>query len=87
VAGAQDHVLTGDDGVGKSFVLDGQVALTQSWAGYPASPRRGGPGATPRIDIADETRMQRSADEARKAAQERPTARQESVARGGGRRV
>ncbi len=53
--GPRINILTGDNGVGKSFVLDvAWWALTQTWAGYPASPRRG-PGAAPQIDISYQT--------------------------------
>ncbi|MBZ4375044.1 AAA family ATPase [Corallococcus sp. AS-1-6] len=36
------NLLTGDNGLGKTFILDvAWWALTQTWAGYPASPHRG----------------------------------------------
>lgn len=45
------NLVTGDNGVGKSFVLDvAWWALTGSWASYPANPRRGGDGK-PRISF------------------------------------
>ncbi len=49
--GPRVNIVTGDNGVGKSFVLDVVWwALTRTWAGYPASPQRG-PGVTPRISF------------------------------------
>jgi hypothetical protein len=45
------NILTGDNGLGKSFILDiAWWAWTGVWAGLPASPRRG-KGAKPRIDF------------------------------------
>lgn len=45
------NIVTGDNGVGKSFVLEvAWWALTRTWAGYPASPQRGSE-LTPRIRI------------------------------------
>ncbi len=39
--GSRLNILTGDNGVGKSFVLDvAWWALTRTWAGYPVTPRR-----------------------------------------------
>ncbi len=36
------NLITGDNGLGKSFLLDiGWWALTRTWAGYPAQPRAG----------------------------------------------
>jgi predicted ATPase len=44
------NVFTGDNGLGKSFLLDiAWWACTGAWAGLPASPRRG-EGAKPRIE-------------------------------------
>lgn len=46
------NLITGDNGVGKSFILDvAWWALTRTWAGYPANPRRS-PGVSPRIGYA-----------------------------------
>jgi len=40
--GPRINIITGDNGVGKSFVLDvAWWAMTRSWAGYPANPQRG----------------------------------------------
>jgi hypothetical protein len=39
--GRRINVITGDNGVGKSFVLDvAWWAMTRTWAGYPANPER-----------------------------------------------
>ncbi len=44
------NIFTGDNGLGKSFLLDiAWWALTGAWAGLPASPRRG-EDAAPRIE-------------------------------------
>jgi AAA domain, putative AbiEii toxin, Type IV TA system len=46
------NLLTGDNGVGKTFVLDvAWWALTRTWPGYPAAPRRDSTGA-PSISFA-----------------------------------
>ncbi|HEY2291211.1 MAG TPA: ATP-binding protein [Thermoanaerobaculia bacterium] len=46
------NLITGDNGVGKSFVLDvAWWALTRTWASYPAGPQRG-QGVRPRISFA-----------------------------------
>ena len=46
------NLITGDNGVGKSFVLDvAWWALTRTWVSYPAGPQRG-PGVHPRISFA-----------------------------------
>src|SRR5579871_1920439 len=43
------NLLTGDNGLGKTFILDvAWWALTRTWAGPPAWPQRG-PGKKPRI--------------------------------------
>ncbi|WP_426744478.1 ATP-binding protein [Myxococcus faecalis] len=43
------NLITGDNGVGKTFILDvAWWALTRSWAGHPAAPHRGH-GIKPRI--------------------------------------
>jgi hypothetical protein len=43
------NLFAGDNGLGKTFVLDvGWFALTETWPGYPAAPRRG-PGVRPEI--------------------------------------
>jgi len=45
------NVFTGDNGLGKSFLLDiAWWSCTGAWAGLPASPRRG-EGAKPRMDV------------------------------------
>lgn len=45
------NIVTGDNGVGKSFILDvAWWSLTRTWAGYPANPRRGS-GVKPRISF------------------------------------
>ncbi len=45
------NVFTGDNGLGKTFILDiAWWAYTASWAGLPASPRRG-EGSKPRIEF------------------------------------
>ena len=60
---ARLNILTGDNGPGKSFVLDvAWWALTGTWAGLPAAPHRR-PQGTPEIVVrhAGETTMTRSA--------------------------
>ena len=48
--GERLNLLTGDNGLGKSFLLDvAWWALTGTWAGSSAWPRRDGPQATPEI--------------------------------------
>lgn len=43
------NLITGDNGVGKTFILDvAWWALTRTWAGHPAAPHRGA-GLKPRI--------------------------------------
>jgi hypothetical protein len=50
------NVFTGDNGLGKSFILDiAWWALTGTWAGSPAVPKRGG-GAEPEIAYCLKTR-------------------------------
>ena len=45
------NIFTGDNGLGKSFILDiAWWALTGTWAGLPAWPRRGG-DVSPRIEF------------------------------------
>lgn len=45
------NLLTGDNGLGKTFLLDvAWWALTRSWAGYPAAPHRG-PGVKPTLSF------------------------------------
>ncbi|WP_395854582.1 AAA family ATPase [Cystobacter fuscus] len=45
------NLLTGDNGVGKTFLLDvAWWALTRTWTGHPAAPHRG-PGLKPRISF------------------------------------
>lgn len=45
------NLLTGDNGLGKTFVLDvAWWALTRSWASYPAAPHRG-PGLEPTLSF------------------------------------
>jgi hypothetical protein len=45
------NLITGDNGVGKTFLLDvAWWALTRTWAGYPAAPQRGA-GLKPRISF------------------------------------
>jgi hypothetical protein len=45
------NLLTGDNGLGKTFLLDvAWWALTRSWAGYPAAPHRGA-GVEPAISF------------------------------------
>src|SRR5690349_13238911 len=47
--GSRLNLFTGDNGLGKTFVLDVVwFVLTGTWAGYPAAPRRE-PGAKPEI--------------------------------------
>lgn len=45
------NLITGDNGVGKTFLLDvAWWVLTRTWAGYPAAPQRGA-GLKPRISF------------------------------------
>ncbi len=44
------NLITGDNGLGKTFLLEAAWwALTRTWSGYPLMPRRG-PGVTPCIE-------------------------------------
>jgi predicted ATPase len=57
------NIVTGDNGVGKSFVLDvAWWALTRTWAGYPANPQRGA-GMSPRISFAYQAKVKRTEQE------------------------
>jgi len=48
--GPRINLITGDNGLGKTFLLEAAWwALTQTWAGYPLMPRRG-PDARPCLD-------------------------------------
>jgi hypothetical protein len=58
--GPRINLITGDNGLGKTFLLEAAWwALTRTWAGYPLMPRRG-PDARPcleyRFDAAAETK-------------------------------
>lgn len=61
------NIFTGDNGLGKTFILEiAWWALTGSWAGPPAWPRQG-VGAKPRIEFhaADKAEKQRSGTNSR----------------------
>lgn len=48
--GPRINLITGDNGLGKTFLLEAAWwALTQTWAGYPLMPRRG-PNARPTLE-------------------------------------
>lgn len=59
--GPRLNVLTGDNGLGKSFILDiAWWALTFSWPGHPARPPSRGKGVEPAISVAHTDREGRS---------------------------
>jgi len=48
--GQRINLITGDNGLGKTFLLEAAWwALTRTWAGHPLTPRRG-PGVRPQIE-------------------------------------